>query len=147
MKAHIILFLFGAITASILSSEATAQTCRITSGVNANGRIVYREVYEYDYVDDKPQFPGGGSALLNYINETRRYPADAYSRGIEGRVTCAFVINTDGKVSDVTVLRGVEKTLNKEAVRILSKMPDWTPGKIDGQLVPVRVICAVPFRK
>lgn len=147
MKAHIILFLFGAITASILSSEASAQTCRITSGVNANGRIVYREVYEYDYVDDKPQFPGGGSALLNYINETRRYPADAYSRGIEGRVTCAFVINTDGKVSDVTVLRGVEQTLNKEAVRILSKMPDWTPGKIDGQLVPVRVICAVPFRK
>ncbi len=147
MKAHIILFLFGAITASILSSEASAQTCRITSGVNANGRLVYREVYEYDYVDDKPQFPGGGSALLNYINETRRYPADAYSRGIEGRVTCAFVINTDGKVSDVTVLRGVEQTLNKEAVRILSKMPDWTPGKIDGQLVPVRVICAVPFRK
>lgn len=147
MKAHTILFLFGAITASILSSEASAQTCRITSGVNANGRIVYREVYEYDYVDDKPQFPGGGSALLNYINETRRYPADAYSRGIEGRVTCAFVINTDGKVSDVTVLRGVEQTLNKEAVRILSKMPDWTPGKIDGQLVPVRVICAVPFRK
>lgn len=147
MKAHIILFLFGAITASILSSEALAQTCRITSGVNANGRLVYREVYEYDYVDDKPQFPGGGSALLNYINETRRYPADAYSRGIEGRVTCAFVINTDGKVSDVTVLRGVEQTLNKEAVRILSKMPDWTPGKIDGQLVPVRVICAVPFRK
>lgn len=147
MKAHIILFLFGAITASILSSEASAQTCRITSGVNANGRLVYREVYEYDYVDDKPQFPGGGSALLNYINETRRYPADAYSRGIEGRVTCAFVINTDGKVSDVTVLRGVEQTLNKEAVRILSKIPDWTPGKIDGQLVPVRVICAVPFRK
>ena len=147
MKAHIILFLFGAITASILSSEASAQTCRITSGVNANGRLVNREVYEYDYVDDKPQFPGGGSALLNYINETRRYPADAYSRGIEGRVTCAFVINTDGKVSDVTVLRGVEQTLNKEAVRILSKMPDWTPGKIDGQLVPVRVICAVPFRK
>lgn len=147
MKAHIILFLFGAITASILSSEASAQTCRITSGMNANGRLVYREVYEYDYVDDKPQFPGGGSALLNYINETRRYPADAYSRGIEGRVTCAFVINTDGKVSDVTVLRGVEQTLNKEAVRILSKMPDWTPGKIDGQLVPVRVICAVPFRK
>lgn len=147
MKTHIILFLFGAITASILSSEASAQTCRITSGVNANGRLVYREVYEYDYVDDKPQFPGGGSALLNYINETRRYPADAYSRGIEGRVTCAFVINTDGKVSDVTVLRGVEQTLNKEAVRILSKMPDWTPGKIDGQLVPVRVICAVPFRK
>ena len=147
MKAHIILFLFGAITASILSSEASAQTCRITSGVNANGRLVYREVYEYDYVDDKPQFPGGGSALLNYINETRRYPADAYSRGIEGRVTCAFVINTDGKVSDVTVLRGVEQTLHKEAVRILSKMPDWTPGKIDGQLVPVRVICAVPFRK
>ncbi len=147
MKARSILFLIGAITASVFYSEASAQTCRITSGVNANGSLVYREVYEFDYVDDKPQFPGGGSALLNYINETRRYPAEAYSRGVEGRVTCAFVVNIDGKVSDVTVLRGVEQTLNREAVRILSKMPDWTPGKIEGQAVPVRVICAVPFRK
>lgn len=147
MKPRSILFLFGLLIASFFSSEASAQTCRITSGVNSNGSLVYREVYEFDYVDDKPQFPGGGSALLNYINETRRYPAEAYSRGVEGRVTCAFVINADGKVSDVTVLRGVEKTLNREAVRILSKMPDWTPGKIEGQAVPVRVICAVPFRK
>lgn len=147
MKTRSLILLVGIAIGLFLSAEASAQTCRITSGVNANGIPTYKEVYEYDYVEDKPQFPGGGSALLNYINETRRYPAEAYARGIEGRVTCAFVINADGKVSDVSVLRGVEQALNKEAIRILSKMPVWTPGKIDGRAVPVRVICAVPFRK
>lgn len=147
MNARLILFLFGILIAFCQSSKVSAQTCRITSGVNANGSLTFKEVYEFDYVEDKPQFPGGGAALLNYINETRRYPAEAYSRGVEGRVTCAFVINADGSVSDVSVLRGVERTLNREAVRILSKMPVWTPGKIGGRAVPVRVICAVPFRK
>lgn len=147
MKAHTILTLIGVSFCSLCAAEASAQTCRITSGVNANGHLTYKEVYEFDFVEDKPQFPGGGTALLSYINENRRYPAEAYARGVEGRVTCSFVINTDGRVSDITVLRGVEQTLNKEAMRILSRMPAWSPGKIDGQPVPVRVICAVPFRK
>ena len=101
---------------------ASAQTCRIASGVNSEGYMTFKEVYEFDYVEEKPKFPGGGAALLNYINETRRYPAEAYSKGVEGRVTCAFVINADGKVSHVSVLRGVEPSLNKEAMRIFSKM-------------------------
>lgn len=147
MNIRTILFLIGVTAGFLLPSGLSAQTCRITSGVNADGVITYKEVYEFDYVDVKPQFPGGGSALLSYINEHRRYPAEAYANGVEGRVTCAFVVNTDGKISDVSVLRGVEKTLNREAIRILSKMPDWKPGKIEGQSVPVRVICAVPFRK
>ncbi len=147
MKIRSILFLIGATLGSIFSTEISAQTCRITSGVNANGCLTYKEVYEFDYVDDKPQFPGGGASMLNFINENRRYPAEAYARGVEGRVTCAFVVNSDGKVSDITILRGVEHTLNREAVRILSRMPDWTPGKLDGQPVPVRVIYAVSFRK
>lgn len=85
--------------------------------------------------------------MISYINEERRYPAKAYAAGVEGRVTCSFVVNQDGKVSNITVVRGVEPSLNKEAIRILSGMPDWIPGKHGGQKVPVRVICAIPFRK
>lgn len=147
MKIHTLLFLIGTTLGAIAPSMASAQTCRIASGVNSEGYMTFKEVYEFDYVEEKPKFPGGGAALLNYINETRRYPAEAYSKGVEGRVTCAFVINADGKVSHVSVLRGVEPSLNKEAMRIFSKMPALVPGKIEGRAVPVRVICAVPFRK
>ncbi len=107
----------------------------------------YMEVFEYDYVTDKPTFPGGDRNLITFINSTREYPQEAYKKGIEGRVTCAFIVNCDGTVSHISVLRGVEPSLNKEAIRILSKMPEWHPGKLDGKAVPVRVIWTVPFRK
>lgn len=142
-----ILFLSGAFLALPSLIPAAAQTCRVTSGVRPDGSTSYREVYEFDFVEEKPEFPGGRSSMIGYINDNRRYPAEAYARGIEGRVTCSFVINPNGTVSHVTVVRGVEPSLNKEAVRLLSKMPNWTPGKISGQTVPVRVICAIPFRK
>lgn len=137
----------AAITMAAGASEASAQTCRIAAGFNADGSRSYKEVYEYDFVDVKPTFPGGDTKLVCYINETRRYPASAYQRGVEGRVTCSFVINADGSVSHITVLKGVEPSLNQEAVRIFSKMPDWEAGRINGNAVPVRVIWSVPFRK
>ncbi len=129
-----------------LAPEASAQTFRV-AGETANGVRTYIEVYEYDYVSEKPSCPGGDEMLMHYINEERRYPAKAYKDGVQGRVTCSFVVNTDGSVSHVKVLRGVEQSLNQEAVRLIRKMPAWRPGKLDGQAVPVRVIYAVAFRK
>lgn len=147
MKTQTFLFLLGAAISLPFTQNASAQTFRVTSGISVNGSQDYIDVYEYDFVEDKPSFPGGGQKLINFINDTRRYPAEAYARGIEGRVMCSFVVHPDGSVSHVSVLRGVEPTLNREALRIISKMPAWHPGKISGQAVPVRVICAVPFRK
>ncbi len=147
MKAHTILLSIGISFACAAVFDAKAQTCRVNSGYSANGCVNYLEVYEFDYVEVKPEFPGGGQSLVNFINDHRRYPAEAYARGAEGRVTCSFVVNTDGSVSNIKVIKGVENSLNNEAIRILSKMPAWSPGKIEDQPVPVRVICAVPFRK
>lgn len=127
--------------------KSTAQTCRVKAGSSAGGCKSYIEVYEYDYVKEKPSFPGGDAKLVSFINENRRYPAEAYKKGIQGRVTCSFVVNTDGTVSHISILKGVEQSLNQEAIRIMSKMPEWTPGKHDGQTVPVRVVWSVPFRK
>lgn len=129
-----------------VAPDASAQTFRV-AGEMANGVRTYIEVYEYDYVSEKPSFPGGDEMLMHYINEERRYPAKAYKEGVQGRVTCSFVVNTDGSVSHVRVLRGVEQSLNQEAVRLIRMMPTWRPGKLDGQTVPVRVIYAVAFRK
>lgn len=128
-------------------TEVSAQTCRVNIGSTNTGCISYMEVYEYDYVTEKPSFPGGDSELMKFINNTREYPKTAYERGIQGRVTCSFVVNADGTVSHISVIRGVEPSLNKEAIRILSRMPEWTPGKLNGHNVPTRVVWSVPFRK
>lgn len=142
----VLIILFG-LGISVSSPKASAQTCRVKAGNSHGGGCSYIEVYEYDYVSEKPTFPGGTQKLISFINENRKYPAEAYKKGIQGRVTCSFVVNPDGSISHVSVLRGVEASLNQEAVRIMSKMPEWLPGKLDGHTVPVRVVWAVPFRK
>ncbi len=128
-------------------SNAKAQTCRVTVGVSGDGLQTYKEVFEYDYVEEKPSFPGGQEALLDYINKNRQYPADAYEHGIEGRVTCSFVVNANGNISHIRVIKGSHKSLNMEAIRLLAEMPDWLPGRQAAQCVPVRVVHSIPFRK
>lgn len=140
LLTSIMAFVFG-------TSYADAQTCRVSSGHSSDGCQTYREVFEYDYVEVKPSFPGGNEALLDYINKNRHYPADAYERGIEGRVTCSFVVNSNGNISHIKVIRGCHKSLNQEAIRLLMEMPDWLPGRHMAHSVPVRVVHSIPFRK
>lgn len=107
----------------------------------------YMEVYEFDYVDVQPQFPGGERGLINFINETREYPYYAYKNKVQGRVLCSFIIGTDGKVSNITVIRGShDESLNREAIRVISEMPRWTVGKVRNHPVNVRVVLPISFR-
>ncbi len=107
----------------------------------------YLEVYDCDFVDEQPQFPGGEVALIKYINDSRRYPAEAYDRRIQGRVLCGFIVNPDGEISHVSVIRGVEPSLNHEAVRLISNMPRWEAGKVNHTPVPVYYILPIAFRR
>ena len=105
------------------------------------------EVYEYDYVDIQPQFPGGEHGLINFINKTREYPYHAYKNRIQGRVLCSFIVGADGKVSNIRVIRGAQdESLNREAMRVISEMPKWKAGKVDGQAVAVRCVLPIAFR-
>ncbi len=105
------------------------------------------EVYEFDYVDVQPQFPGGEHGLINYINQTRVYPYDAYHKRIQGRVLCSFIVGTDGKVSHVRVIRGSgDESLNREAMRVISEMPRWTVGRVGRTPVAVRCVLPIAFR-
>lgn len=104
------------------------------------------EAYEYEMVDEPPMFPGGNNALVQFINSSRRYPAKAYENRIHGRVLCSFIVQPDGEITHVNVLRGVEPSLDREAVRILGSMPNWKAGRIDGNKVPVYCILPVIFR-
>lgn len=107
----------------------------------------YQEVYEFDYVDVQPQFPGGERGLINFINQTREYPYHAYQQRIQGRVLCSFIVGTDGKVSHVRIVRSAgNEALDREAMRVIGEMPRWTVGKVAGKAVPVRCVIPVAFR-
>ena len=123
-----------------------AQVRHVTT-VNPMSKQSYMEVYEFDYVDIQPQFPGGERGLINFINKHREYPYEAYKKRIQGRVLCSFIVGTNGKVSDVRVIRGAgDDSLNREAIRVISKMPKWSVGKVGDHAVPVRVVLPIAFR-
>ena len=104
-------------------------------------------VYEYESVDIRPEFPGGERGMINFINETREYPYHAYKNRVQGRVLCSFIIGTDGKVSNIKVIRGAQdESLNREAMRVISEMPRWKAGKVGGQTVAVRCVLPIAFR-
>lgn len=146
-RIYLYIIIAAAFLPFLSSLNASAQIYRVRAGKTTTGNCSYFEVFEYDYVKEKPSFPGGSEKLVAFINENRKYPEEAYKKGIEGRVTCSFVVNTDGSVSHISIVRGVEDSLNQEAMRIMSKMPCWQPGRHEGKTVPVRVIWSVPFRK
>lgn len=143
----LLIILLTGLMPGLAPMKASGQTCRVKAGNSAGGHRSYIEVYEYDYVKEKPSFPGGDANLVSFINTHRQYPKEAYKNGIQGRVTCSFVVNADGTVSHISILKGVEPSLNNEAIRIMSLMPEWKPGRHDGKAVPVRVVWSVPFRK
>ena len=98
-------------------------------------------------VETMPEFPGGQQALFKYLGENVKYPVIAQENGIQGRVICQFVVNKDGSIVDVVVVRSSgEPSLDKEAVRVINSMPKWKPGKQRGKPVRVKYTVPVNFR-
>ena len=100
----------------------------------------------FDVVEQMPSFPGGMAALMAYLQKSIKYPPVAEENGIQGRVICTFVVERDGRVTDVRVAKSVDPSLDKEAVRVVSAMPAWIPGKQNGQSVRVKYTLPVTFR-
>ncbi len=94
-------------------------------------------------VEDMPEFPGGELALRQFIANSVKYPVIAQENGIQGRVYVTFVVDADGSVSEPRIARGVDPSLDKEALRVVSALPKWKPGKQRGK--PVRVSYTVPI--
>lgn len=95
-----------------------------------------------DVVEQMPSFPGGPQALLNYLSEHINYPEGYEETCVQGRVVITFVVERDGSLSDITVLKSLEKAFDEEALRAVKSMPNWIPGMQDGE--PIRVKYAVP---
>jgi len=94
-------------------------------------------------VEDMPEFPGGEMALRAYIANQIKYPVIAQENGIQGKVYVTFVVGKDGSVSNATIARGVDASLDKEALRVVNTLPKWKPGKQRGK--PVNVSYTVPI--
>ncbi len=97
-------------------------------------------------VEEQPEYPGGNAAMMQFLSDNIRYPVIAQENGIQGRVICNFVVERDGSITDVQVVRGVDPSLDREAVRVIQQMPRWKPGKQRGQAVRVRFTLPVVFR-
>lgn len=100
----------------------------------------------YQIVEEMPQFPSGETKMMEYIAKNINYPQEARDKGIEGRVFIGMVIEKDGSVSNVRVLRGIGGGCDEEAVRVISSMPKWRPGKVGGEPVPVSYMLPVNFK-
>jgi len=104
------------------------------------------ENYVFNTVETMPDFPGGQAGVLKYISENMVYPKEAAENGISGRVMISFYVEVDGSVSEVTVIRGIDPLLDKEAIRLIKSMPKWTPAKQNGKPVRVKYTVPVIFR-
>lgn len=89
----------------------------------------------YEEVDTEATFPGGASEMMRYIGNSVKYPEISMENGEQGKVFVQFVVNTNGTLSDIKVLRGVSKEIDNEAVRVVKNMPKWTPADVDGEKV------------
>jgi periplasmic protein TonB len=140
-----------------VSNKFAAVDAIIDSVKNGNINDTIAVVYHQDpvvppdpepaiWVEEMPAFPGGDGALLKYIAEKIKYPEEAAANGIQGRVILRFAVTSDGSVKRVEVIRGVHQVLDQEAIRVVTEMPKWKPGKQNGKAVPVWFSVPVNFQ-
>lgn len=102
------------------------------------------KVYEMFDIQEPPSFPGGEKELVQYVNQNLHYPIEASKKKISGVVALQFIVNTDGSISDVRILKEIGGGCGEEAKRVVESMPKWIPGKLRGK--SVRVLFTLPVR-
>ena len=134
----------GAFT--VEGNDETAEVKHVEEKIAEPEPVKEEETKVFDVVEQMPSFPGGPSALMQYLNSNIKYPVVAEENGVQGRVVCTFVVERDGSITDVRVVKSVDPSLDKEAVRVVKGMPKWIPGKQNGSAVRVKYTVPVTFR-
>lgn len=142
MKSKVSISVFDVLNGSEEGEVLKAKQMLVTEPVKPKEE----ENTVFEYVEQMPSFPGGDAALMQYLSKNIKYPPLAEENGIQGRVICTFVVERDGSVSDIRIKRGVDPSLDKEAMRVVSAMPKWIPGRQNGQMVRVKYTLPVTFR-
>lgn len=130
------------------TQDRTDVAIRNDIAVNTNESEEKKEVANkvFDVVEQMPSFPGGNEALMKFLQDNVKYPVVAQENGVQGRVVVSFVVERDGSITDVKVVRSVDPSLDKEATRVVKSMPHWIPGKQNGAAVRVKYNVPVSFR-
>ena len=143
---------------NVVEDDVETETIEINTEDDKNEEIVIAAPVEapeeeeeeevvFVVVEKMPEFPGGTQELMKYLSQNVKYPVIAQENGIQGRVICQFVVNKDGSIVDVEVVRsGGDPSLDKEAVRVIKSMPKWKPGQQRGKAVRVKYTVPVNFR-
>jgi TonB family protein len=131
-------------TIRVLKGEELKQWEKYNEGDRV--RIFSNKQPIYTIVDENPEFSQGQAALFKWLGSNIQYPKEARDNKIEGTVYVGFVVNQDGAISDVVVKRGIGGGCNQEAVRVISAMPNWKPGKLKGQFVRVAYTLPIKFK-
>lgn len=134
------------ISASMNIRNQDRLNLRIVLFSKATKKNIEENMETFDVVERMPVFPGGQTALMEYIGKNLRYPAKAQQEKIQGRVIASFIVEKDGSISEPTIMRSVSPELDAEAIRLLSTMPKWTPGTQGGKEVRVRYTVPIHFR-
>ncbi len=134
----------GAFT--VEGNDETAEVKHVEEKIAEPEPVKEEETKVFDVVEQMPSFPGGPSALMQYLNSNIKYPVVAEENGVQGRVVCTFVVEKDGSITDVRVVKSVDPSLDKEAMRVVKGMPKWIPGKQNGSAVRVKYTVPVTFR-
>ena len=111
-----------------------------------NGMEVDKTKKAFDVVEQMPQYPGGPAALMQFLAQNIRYPEEAHKAGVQGRVIVSFVVETDGSISEAKAVKSVSSELDAEALRVINCMPNWNPGRQNGEVVRVKYVVPVTFR-
>ena len=144
-------------TDEVLENEAALGAVDITEGTNDLNKVIVKEevivapVVEDEpvsiaMVEQKPEFPGGEAALYKWLGDNIVYPSAASEEGVQGRVVVEFVVGKDGSITNVRVVRPRHPALDKEALRVVKAMPNWVPGRNNGQPVKVTYTLPVTFK-
>ena len=130
----------------IASDEDMGEVVEIQNIENVVVAEPEKEEEIFQVVENMPEFPGGMAELMKYLQKNIKYPTISQENGVQGRVTLQFTVEKDGSVTKVKVLRGVDPSLDKEAVRVVSMSPKWKPGRQRDRAVPVTYTFPVIFQ-
>jgi len=134
------------ITDDILATTRNGDINDTVKFIEISEPVIPVEPEPYITVNVMPEFPGGITALMQYINENISYPEEALKNNVQGRVVLKFVVKADGSVGKIEIVGGIDPSLNEEAIRVVKNLPTFKPGVQDGVPVPVWFIIPVLFR-
>jgi len=141
----LLLMAFGKMGENLPLESHANQVILNQEKTNAKDTTTQTKEKVYAIVEVMPEFPGGEMALRKYLSENVQYPKEATAKGIQGKVFVNFIVNSEGKILDAKVIRGVSPSLDAEGLRVIRAMPNWKPGKEKGVAVSVRYTLPIRF--